>query len=735
VKASSPTRIPSKSLLEAGLPIEELYELAKREGNAKKPIYEIHKWWARRLGHVFRTLLLSATTRELKKKGEAQHRRLMQRFYKKNNLRGLRVLDPFMGGGTSIVEALKCGANVIGIDIDPVAWFVTTKQIQPFDEDRFQEAFDNIEAGISSELRNLYRTTDPKTGQPAEIVNAFWVSQFTCPHCKQTIDAHPHYRLSYKTDEQTVFCRQCYTIHELPVDQSWFKCKQCKETTSIARGTVKRGTLICCCGTETALVSLMTPAQPAKKRLFAIEFSRIGDKKPTRVFKKADADDYEIFEAAKRMFQIKATDLVYPMQAINATNRYDGRPVTHGYARYDQLFNERQLYCLARIFEAILQISDEQSREYLLVAFSDSLASNNNLVSYAFGYQKITPLFAIHGYQVPQRPVETNVWGNPDFGRGSFSRCVAKLLEGKRYTLRPFEYRYATDGKAERVFTKETIATETTDLLDFSAERRACLLNQSSTRLSQIPDASVDLILTDPPFYDNLPYSELSDFYYQWLKLYFERSRPGQTILTSTPMDQTLLVKRRTQQQHQAYLDGLLAAMKESNRVLKYSGMLVFTFHHCEPSAWHALGCALRDAQFRVTGTSPVRAEGVSGFHSYDGTPKWDAVLCCRGRTRDTQNLFPAMNFPEKVEQIENEATRWQKRITRAKLPWNNADHASFAFALSLRVIVNDRLTNTQAAELLTLVSSKFPQKGVAERFPAWFNKIKTTASWKCEAP
>jgi len=140
--------------------------------NSKKPIYEIHKWWARRLGHVFRILLISSTTPAPAALKVADHERLLSRFYKKNDLRGLTVLDPFMGGGTSVVEALKCGARVIGVDIDPVAWFVTKKEVEPFDERRVVQTFNDVAKKVERALRALYVTIDPKTATQAEIVNA-----------------------------------------------------------------------------------------------------------------------------------------------------------------------------------------------------------------------------------------------------------------------------------------------------------------------------------------------------------------------------------------------------------------------------------------------------------------------------------------------------------------------------------------------------------------------------------
>jgi putative DNA methylase len=729
-KRGTNPRIPSRTVLEDGLPIEKLYEFAKREGNSKKPIYEIHKWWARRLGHVFRFLLISATTKSLKGIKKRQHKALLRKFYQRNNLGGLVVLDPFMGGGTSVVEALKCGARVIGVDIDPVAWFVTSKEIAPFNETAFRQSLKILENKLSPKLRQLYSTTDPTTGKTAEIVNAFWVSRFKCPGCSSQIDAHPHYRLAFnpRSRLQTAFCKHCYEVRDVPLSQKWFKCKSCARTTVIMKGSSHRGVLNCSCGRSTPVISLIRPGSPAKKYLFGIEYSVQGTTgTPERRFKKADASDLRNFNRASRRFHAIKHRLLFPDSDILAHNRFDRRPVTHGYKRYDQLFNHRQLLCLSQILKEIIALTDKQSREYLLLAFSDCLASNNLLVSYAFGYQKVTPLFAIHGYQVPQRPVEGNVWGNPHFGRGSFSRCVAKLIQGKRYALQPFEYRYANNHRVEQIRTKEEITTRLATSADSQSKtRRATLLNQSSVNLSKIRNRSVDLILTDPPFYNNLPYSELSDFYHQWLRLYFEKHRSANgASAPHTPVDEALLVKRKTETEHSKYASGLLASMQECVRVLKPDGMMVFTFHHREAVAWHALASALLAAKFVVTGICPVRAEGVSGFHSYAGTPKWDSVICCR--PLKVHGVGLSLKEPNRqskaarmVRNIEQHLNHWRSKIVAHKMPWNFADDSSFAYSLALQNIVNDQLSADDAKSLLEKVTARFPQSGVATLLPKW---------------
>src|SRR5438477_7093798 len=98
-------------------PIAFLSRLAERESWRKeihRPVYHVHKWWATRLGSVFRSIILGGL------KGEGAD--LLSCFYQSNDYGNTVVLDPFMGSGTTLGEALKLGCRVVGCDINPVSY-------------------------------------------------------------------------------------------------------------------------------------------------------------------------------------------------------------------------------------------------------------------------------------------------------------------------------------------------------------------------------------------------------------------------------------------------------------------------------------------------------------------------------------------------------------------------------------------------------------------------------------
>ena len=141
-----------KRAIEDSFPIVEINRLAVPERNSFKPIYQMHKWFARRASCVFRAILLGALKPlPVDKDGKPTKsgaQVIMEEFYKDHthdpDTNGKVVLDPFMGGGTTVVEALRLGCKVIGIDLNPVAWFIVKTEIEPVDLDELRAAFERL---------------------------------------------------------------------------------------------------------------------------------------------------------------------------------------------------------------------------------------------------------------------------------------------------------------------------------------------------------------------------------------------------------------------------------------------------------------------------------------------------------------------------------------------------------------------------------------------------------------
>ncbi|EAE8422317.1 DUF1156 domain-containing protein [Listeria monocytogenes] len=651
-------KIPELTLIEKTIPIKAISELAKIEGNSKRPIYSIHKWWARRLSSVVRAIILAAflpydTTEET----------FWKAYYQSNDLSKFTVLDTFMGGGTCIVESKKMKAKVIGVDIDPLACFVTKKEIESYEGSILNQEYNRVIKNVEKIVAKYYQTK--VENDFFEVINFFWAYDVVCEKCKDHIASHPHYYLAKDKNSIIAFCKHCGKIEELPANRKRFKCKNCNKMTDIYRGSFKRGVSTCSkCGSSISVSSSVNGIQDLK--LFAIEYVSNGK----RYYKSADDYDLDLYAKAQKEYLNLNRLLKIPQDIIPTSTSGDTRPQSHGYLQYKDLFNYRQLLTLGLLLDEILKTNDDNIREWLLLSFSDCLASNNVLCCYAYDYKKLTPLFGIHAYTVPSRVVENNVLGTSTLGRGTFKKTFQKMKRGKEYCQKPYEVEIDDKQKRKKVFTGETINDSVAISVDdfYDLKGNTLILNQSSENLQEIKNNTIDVILTDPPYYDNLAYSELSAFYYVWIKKYIGFKH-------DSILDHSIFVTSVEQKSYEIYLQQLTNVFTQCYSKLKNEGIMIFSFHHNKVEAWTSLAQAIKKSSFKVTNVLPIRSEGNSAYHSSEESIKWDSIIVLR---KNSKNIF-----------IENDS--WENKIEYCfeELQMKKCDILSFYRSLKLKDYVN----------------------------------------------
>ena len=162
VDFSDPNR--PKTCLEVDFPIIPINQIAVIEGNAGKPIYQMSKWWARRRSSVFRSMLLAAAMKAPEDESKAA-KAVWDVYYanhqKRGSLRHLKVADPFMGGGTTIVEGSRLGMQMFGCDLNPVAWFVVKNEMAQVDIEEVKRLLADIEAEVKPQIMPYYACDGP----------------------------------------------------------------------------------------------------------------------------------------------------------------------------------------------------------------------------------------------------------------------------------------------------------------------------------------------------------------------------------------------------------------------------------------------------------------------------------------------------------------------------------------------------------------------------------------------
>ena len=693
------TAFPEHTLLESGkVPIAEIAELALREGQCTNPIYRVHRWFARRLGSQFRAILTGLSL----KPEEAG--RFWDLYLGDLSLDGAVVLDPFVGGGTSLVEAERCGARVIGYDIDPVATFITRFELETASYDPSSPEIAALCEMVSAQISPFHRTTVPGTGERV-VLHHFWVECRTCKACGTTFEIHPHYQLAYSKEKglQWVFCKSCHEVAELPITRKEIRCG-CGARTRIAQGTLDQGKVRCPeCGTSSGLAERGEKPTKPHWRLFAQEYLEETRNGVTRHFKAASKDDQIRYsKASKKLRNIEqAGGCFAPERALPTDGRSDRRPLIHGFSRYRDLFNDRQLLHLTLLGQAIRNIENSRLRRLLAIAYSEHLTTNCMYTAYAFGYRRTSPMFSIHGYRHITRPVEINPWLDR-IGRGTFPNVLGKIAKAVAFTVSPTDL----DPKGGRKLAKSRSSAAALEVSThpwrvLGGSSWASISTKTSESLEGIPDGSIDLILTDPPYFDNLSYSELSDFYLAWHQSLGVAEPPYDDLMLPAPIKENLALTDRGEESVEIYRSRLSCIFGECRRVLKKDGILVFTYHHKSPVAWSALGDALARSGLKCTTVLPLRGEGQGGLHSHEGTIKWDAVFVCRkGNQVSCVTSGKTVVSRTTIKQAKQQASAYAKDLAKTRrIGFRDPDRLNLERAM----IVASAVSGQENSDLLSL--------------------------------
>jgi len=197
-------------------------------------------------------------------------------------------------------------------------------------------------------------------------------------------------------------------------------------------------------------------------------------------------------------------------------------------------------------------------------------------------------------------PFEANIWGTQK-SSGSFSTLFkSSILRSLEYKEFPFEIDPNNRTNPKVYGINNTIACEIAkDFTDFQKHQKTAYISCGDSGCTDIADKSVNAVVTDPPFFDNVHYSELADFFHVWMNYILENSSQASTRRKEEVQDTN----------PQLFAQKLTSVFRECHRVLKDEGLLVFTYHHSRPEGWTTVYEAIRKAGFSVTQSYPIKAE------------------------------------------------------------------------------------------------------------------------------
>ena len=575
--------------------------------------------------------------------------------------KGPIILDPTAGGGSIPFEALRSGFDCTANDLNPVAALILRATVDwplRFGDD-VRRDFERLAAEWRRRLQGRIGDLFPQCHDPDRVdLTYLWARTARCPHCAGVVPLSPNWRLApdgtgvrllaETADGPGSRGRQCrFEVVESAGDQS--------------EGTVARGDGRCPfpdCGRVVGGAEIKEQAQAGKMgdQLFAVVFrekveyrTKSGNlrHKWVRRFRAPRPSDDNVEEIrarlAEKMEDWAPLDIV-PSEAFPEDGN-DTRPIQYGMPLWRDLFSPRQLLCHGTSVEVFRELLDADRDAGELTEIRRA----------AYGYLAVTLDTALAYYGRSCRWDITTSRVRSSFDRHDFAFVwsygeMAMIATGLGYD-------WAVE-KTSKCIGELTALVPQPDNENGLFPGRATdpapcpqITCASADRLDHLDDASVDAVVMDPPYYDNVMYAELSDFFYVWLKRTAGRVFPELFRRRLTDKDSEAVANpARFAGQKGAkalagveYGDRMAGIFGECRRVLKPDGVMTLMFTHKATGAWDALAGGLMEAGFSITASWPVATESPGSLHIKDKAAANSTIfLVCRPRppaddTEETQ--------------------------------------------------------------------------------------------------
>ena len=569
------------------------------------------------------------------------------------------VLDPTAGGGSIPFETMRFGLAPFANDLNPVASLIMKATVEwpsEFSQD-IRKQFENLASKWRDHLEDRLETLFPQRDMPEQVdLTYLWARTITCPYCDGLVPLSPNWRLA--PDGTGVRLKP--ELGSGPGSEgricSFEIVQSVKEQ---SEGTVARGDGTCPypdCSRVIAGDEIKRQAQAGQmgEQLFTVVYKKRVEKilksgkrgkdKWVRGYRspRPEDDNSAGIQArlAEKLPEWEALDMV-PSETIPDGNKTT-EPQRYGMNIWRDLFSPRQLFCHGTSVEVFREMLDADRTEgkltevrqaaygYLALSLDRVVDYNSRMTSWEIYRPKVAHTFDRHDFSFKWSYAEMApliVGLGYDWAIGQTAKCIRELIA----LIRP-----DADSKNGSLF-------DTIDAAEYTPPPVTVTCKPGDS-LDHIEDGSIDVVVMDPPYYANVMYAELSDFFYVWLKRTAGHVFPELFRRHLTDKDNEAVAnparfkgeKGASVLAGRDYQERMASIFAECRRTLKPGGIMTLMFTHKETGAWDALTKGLMEAGFAITASWPINTEAAGSLHIRNKAAANSTIfLVCRPRIGD----------------------------------------------------------------------------------------------------
>lgn len=586
------------------------------------------------------------------------------------------VVDPFTGGGAISLEALRVGADAFASDINPVAVLLNKVTLEYLP--RFGQAMTDgvrrwgawIGAEASKRLAPFY-PPDANGGQP---ITYLWARTIVCegPGCGAVV---PLLRSPWlaKRGRRAIALRS--TSYRSP-PRVEFEIMCDAKSDSVGRGTSKGGAATCpVCGYTTPVESVRTQLTARRggardARLLAVLVKGSNGRSyrvpTTHDLKAVDAAVAELDRKSKEIGSLGDVPLV-PDGEINHLRGFFNI-VLYGNTTWGDLFSPRQLLALTTLSELVRDLP------------SAEIAPNDPQLASA-----IRTALALVVDRVAVRCTANCIWDGT-------TECIMQVFNQGQALPARWEFAEMCPALNDGSGWTTSIDYSLKVFEHLAALPRGATVQVASATHHPLPDDSADVVITDPPYYAAIPYADLSDFFYSWLR----RSLAGhqhellRSHLVEKDEELVSLAHRAAmyrEKNNTWFEEQMSLACREGRRICVPSGLGVWVFANKETAAWEAMLNALIGAGWIVTASWPIDTESGNRLRAKDSAALASSVhIVCRPReAADGYERIDAVgDWRDVLSELPDRIHQWMPRLAQEGVVGADAIFACLGPALEI---------------------------------------------------